>query len=150
MRLTAKGSEPLRYSALHARTQAPPVAVFGALRRVTRLKRPVFKAADYPTGFSAVIEHVATGLDLSLAIEEEPRGVLLTVSIDSDARPLVVHAGPPGPELLAMARARMHALACEISEALRTKMLPTLWARDAAEVRGGSGTPTPPRCDDDP
>jgi hypothetical protein len=137
------------YFAVHALTSSPPVHVFGALARVTRLKRPVFKAADFPAGFSTVVEHVGSGVDLRLAVGVVPKGTLISVTVEAEVLPTVVRAGGPAPDLLAAARSRMTSLASEIADALRTKILHATWSADREELLAGRGTPAPPLPGDD-
>jgi hypothetical protein len=133
----------LRYFALHALASVPAVAVFAALARVERIKRPAFRSSDYLFGFSAVIEPIALGIDLGLSIESLPDGVLISFAVDSEVRPRVVRRAPPPEEILAVARSRMYQLALEIADALRTSTLPTLWNEDHERLLGGSGTSVP-------
>lgn len=136
------------YFAVHALTSSPPVHVFGALTRVTRLRRPVFKAADFPAGFNTVVEHVGSGVDLRLAVGVVPKGTLITITVEAEVLPTVVRAGGPSEELLAAARSRMTSLASEIADALRTKILHARWSADREQLLAGLGEATPPRSDD--
>jgi hypothetical protein len=141
------GPGPAPYFALHALTASPAVVVFGALTRVTRLRRPVFKPSDFPAGFSTVVEHIGAGVELRLAVETVAKGTLLAITVEAEVLPTLVPAGGPSEELLAVARARVASLASEIAEALRTKILHARWNADREQLLAGAGTPTPPPPD---